>query len=122
AQKKLEAVNIAGRAAFKARHEGNAVFAGCTVFTAVTQDAHLSGANGTCPFFDLMYGVDVLKSGMHHPDGALWIRRPELRHEEHKTPVQLERVAPTLLTLLGLPLPAGFAAPLFTASPQEEAA
>jgi hypothetical protein len=101
----LVALRVSGRAAFKARQEGNAVFAGCAIFDALHTDAQLTGANGSIPFFQVMYGVETLKSGMHHPAGALWIRQPNRRHEEHRTAVRLECVAPTLLSLLGLPVP-----------------
>ena len=28
------------------------------------------------PFFDLLYQIDLVKSGEHHPDGMMWIRTP----------------------------------------------
>jgi hypothetical protein len=116
AQDALVALRVSGRTAFKARREGNAVFAGCTIFNALPEDAELLGPGGRLPFFELMYGVDTVKSGMHHPAGALWIRTPDLRHEEHPEPVALERVAPTLLTLLGLPAPPELPEPLLDAT------
>ena len=104
---RLLALHVADRRAFKARQEGNAVFAGCTLFSLIPQEAQLEAGGRSAPFFELMYGVDVLKSGMHHPAGALWIRQPGGRHQRHDEPVALEHVAPTLLSLLGLPVPAG---------------
>ncbi len=109
---RLLALHVADRRAFKARQEGNAVFAGCTLFSLIPQEAQLEAGGRSAPFFELMYGVDVLKSGMHHPAGALWIRQPGGRHQRHDEPVALERVAPTLLSLLGLPVPAGLPEPL----------
>jgi hypothetical protein len=63
-----------------------------------------------------MYGVDILKSGMHHPDGALWIREPGGRHQRYGEPVALERVAPTVLGLLGLTVPEELPEPLLGAA------
>jgi len=112
ARERLVALSVAGNSAFKARLEGDAVFAGCTLFTALPRDARLHGSAGSAPFFELMYGVDILKSGMHHPDGALWIREPGGRHQQYAEPVALERVAPTILGLLGLTVPEELPEPL----------
>ena len=48
-----------------------------------------------------------MKSGMHHPDGMLWIARPEGRSEPAAAPerVSLRRVAPTLLELMEMTPP-----------------
>ena len=43
---------------------------------------------------------------MHHPDGLLWIRAPSRRHVATPDRVSLRSVAPTLLSLLGMPKPA----------------
>ena len=58
------------------------------------------------PDFDVFYQADSLKSGIHHPDGLLWIRRPDRRHAVHAEKVPLVCVAPTVLRLLGLEPPA----------------
>ena len=42
---------------------------------------------------------------MHHPDGMLWIRRPDRAHSHHADKVPLSAVAPTLLDLLGIERP-----------------
>jgi len=103
----LCALRVAGRPAMRARSEGAEVFAGCILFDELDADARLqvSGTAKTARFFDLFYGVDTKKSGMHHPDGMLWIRTPERRHRAGGR-VPLRAVAPTLLGLLGLPKPA----------------
>jgi bisphosphoglycerate-independent phosphoglycerate mutase (AlkP superfamily) len=44
-----------------------------------------------------------MRSGKHHPDGALWIRTGTHRVVEEK--VALERVAPTVLAQFGIEIP-----------------
>jgi hypothetical protein len=56
-------------------------------------------------FSDLLYVIDVLKSGCHHPQGALWISG----NVDSKTTgaASILDVYPTILDLLGVPAPAG---------------
>jgi hypothetical protein len=53
-------------------------------------------------FAALFYPAQGAKSGMHHPDGVLWIRTPARRHRTVTRKVPLREVAPTLLALTGL--------------------
>jgi predicted AlkP superfamily phosphohydrolase/phosphomutase len=57
-------------------------------------------------FFDLFYHVDNTKSGMHHPEGLFWVRVPGESAGTQAAPVPLTDVAPTILDLLDLPIPA----------------
>lgn len=63
------------------------------------------------PFFDIFYQHGDMKSGIHNPDGMLWIRMPEKRHRLHQGKVPLASLAPTILELLSLPRPMHMAAP-----------
>jgi predicted AlkP superfamily phosphohydrolase/phosphomutase len=65
----------------------------------------VSETKATTRFFDLFYRVDGVKSGMHHPDGILWVRRPDRSHRVHEDKVALVQVAPTLLDMFSLPAP-----------------
>jgi predicted AlkP superfamily phosphohydrolase/phosphomutase len=56
-------------------------------------------------FFDLMYHVDIRKSGMHHPDGIFWVNRAANEQSVKEQRVPLEAVAPTLLGLMGIKPP-----------------
>ena len=49
------------------------------------------------PFFGMFYRITGLKSGMHHPLGMLWIRRPDKRHRIHEDRVPLTVIAPTMI-------------------------
>ncbi len=53
-------------------------------------------------FCDLVYPIEGIKSGMHHPDGMLWIRTPARRSMEVERKVSLCEIAPTLLALCGI--------------------
>jgi len=106
---RLRELRIEGRAAVVAESNGSQVFAWCPITTAVDWSARLttdadevSRADG---FFSIFFKVDGIKSGMHHPDGLFWIRRPTAGHCRVEEPVALDLVAPTLLAELGIAPP-----------------
>jgi Type I phosphodiesterase / nucleotide pyrophosphatase len=103
----LTVLRTEDRQAMLARRNGDTVLTGCKVHDQLPKRASLSGStsNGPLPFFQLFYRTEGLKSGMHHPDGILWIRRPGVKPECHPGAVPLLDVAPTILDLLGLPKP-----------------
>jgi len=88
------------------RREAN-VFSGCTIYTQLEHDVVLEGGAGgkSVPFFRLFYQVESLKSGMHHPDGILWMRIPGSRSRVQREKVSLRDVAPTLLSMFGVEPP-----------------
>jgi hypothetical protein len=73
----------------------------------VAADAHIENpaSNERWGFFDLLYQLDLVKSGRHHPDGMLWIRTPGGCHKVHEESVSLCSIAPTILSALGLASP-----------------
>jgi hypothetical protein len=103
AAKKLTEMTVNGTPVFIARREGREVFAGCGLFATLPADATMRMPDGKSePFFRYLYKVDITKSGMHHPDGILWIRTPDREHTVTDGKVSLRDVAPTLLNLIGL--------------------
>lgn len=96
-----------GQQVFNAKPSGSLLYCGCRVHVQAPPDAQIEipGAK-PLPFFELLYQIDALKSGKHHPDGILWIQRPGGQHEVHAEKVPLERVFPTLLELVGVAAPA----------------
>lgn len=114
AEQKLRALTVNGRPVMRVEPEDSTgIFTGCAIFDEIASDARIAGAKGERPFFDLFYKAETVKSGMHHPDGALWIRTPDRSHSVREGRVPLRAVAPTLLTLLGVEPPAHMsAAPL----------
>ena len=103
AEQQLSAITIDGRKAMRVHRDGNDLMAGCGIFDHVHGDPMLAvpGAEAK-KFLDLFYLADGVKSGMHHPDGILWIRGPERRHRVHEDRIPLRSVAPTVLTMFGI--------------------
>jgi hypothetical protein len=89
---------------------------GCRIWRKLEPDAvlRIDGSEETVPFFDLFYRIDLVKSGMHHPDGMLWIRHPGRSHSEHPGKVPLTAVAPMVLRMYGVDRPDYMHEPLAT--------
>lgn len=106
-QAKLGALRVGGQPAIRTRREGASVFGSCCIFRALETDAVLrvDCSDRNAPFLSLFYVSDVLKSGMHHPDGILWIRHRHKRHSVREQKVALASIAPTILEMLALPKP-----------------
>jgi hypothetical protein len=107
AETKLASIKVAQERAFYAKRDGNGVFVSCSIHHPLPNDAVLKieGSDRSMPFFDMLYSMEVGKSGMHHPDGMLWIRHASSNHKVHSERVPLLSVAPTLLNLLGVGKP-----------------
>lgn len=108
AEIQLKGLTLNGRQAMAVIRTGSQIFSGCHIYDNLPADAQLisSDTGKSINFFDLFYKIEGLKSGMHHPDGMLWIRRPDRVHSYHAEKVPLSAVAPTLLDLLGIEGPA----------------
>lgn len=108
AAEKIKAPTWQGQQAFNAKPNGSLLYCGCRIHQKLPADARLEWPAGrSAPFFELLYQVEALKSGKHHPDGIFWICRPGQRHKAHPEKVPLECVAPTVLDLLGVTVPPG---------------
>jgi len=107
AERKLAALWVGQERALVARRDGCGVFTSCSIHHAIADDSMLRVENSdrSVPFFDLFYSLEGGKSGMHHPDGILWIRHPARTHKVYQQPVPLLSVAPTILDLLGIDQP-----------------
>jgi hypothetical protein len=105
AERRLAAMRVGERPALVVRRDGAGLFCGCKIHATIPADAVVSAAGGSAPFFSLFYQVEGVKSGMHHPEGLLWIRTPERLHAVHREPLPLPQVFPMLLGLLGLSVP-----------------
>jgi hypothetical protein len=105
AQERLVALKTDdGRDVMMARRDGNDLLCGVIVLTMPAQDTKVVTPFSNEPrlFHDIFYPAQGLKSGMHHPDGILWIRLPERRHQKVERKVSLREIAPTLLELSGV--------------------
>jgi hypothetical protein len=104
-ESKLSALRYHGAPAMRVERRGANVFSGCAVSEQVPPDAVLELGGTEIPFFDVFYQLDLVKSGIHHPDGMLWIRTPARHHAVNDERVPLVSVAPTVLGMLGLDVP-----------------
>lgn len=109
ARQRIEALRTEdGRALFGfAPVEGHAdsLYFGCQISTKTDAKAVIVDgvSNRSFPFSDILYQIEAIKSGRHHPDGALWIQTGQHRKFEDK-PSILD-IMPTQLDLLGVGLP-----------------
>jgi hypothetical protein len=112
-QAKLRAIKVDDRPAMLVHRDGALVTTKCQIHEPVAPAARLVSGEGAraVPFFDLFYQIEDIRSGMHHPDGMLWIRTPGQAHRRYEEKVPLASVAPTLLQLMGLPAPSHMKAP-----------
>jgi bisphosphoglycerate-independent phosphoglycerate mutase (AlkP superfamily) len=65
---------------------------------------HRNG-NNTFRFEDLVYGTGIVKSGCHDPMGVLMIYGPGISAGVTMNDCTTLDIAPTLMTVLGLPVP-----------------
>jgi hypothetical protein len=107
AAERLRSLRVDGRQAMQVERRGTNVFSGCIIYSQLSHDAVLEGGavGKSTPFFRLFYQVESLKSGMHHPDGILWVRMPGSRPGVHPEKVSLRDVPPTVLSLFGIETP-----------------
>lgn len=102
----LNAITVNGEKAFSVSVEDTALFTGCKIRSKIPKDAVMtSPANGaSIAFYDLLYAIEGMKSGMHHPDGLLWVRDPRISRSSNPR-VALESIAPTVLEMLDVTIP-----------------
>jgi hypothetical protein len=107
AMHRLCALTVDGEQAFAATRDGARLFCGCRIIRQLPPDAVLESGEpaSRAKFFDLFHQGGGIKSGMHHPDGMLWIRLPDRSHAVAREKVELSAVAPTLLRLLDVAPP-----------------
>jgi Type I phosphodiesterase / nucleotide pyrophosphatase len=112
AESLLRSITLDGKPAFGAERTEREIKCGCRIWERVEPDAVLEVGSGgrTIPFFDLLYQIDLIKSGEHNPTGMMWVRTPERRHEVIEEQIPLESVAPTILDMYGLRVPAHMSA------------
>ncbi|MCA9769272.1 MAG: hypothetical protein KC485_10680, partial [Gemmatimonadetes bacterium] len=113
----LRTLTLDGRPMMRVRREGSDIMTGCGIFEKVAGDPTLDGEGcAAVPFLSLFYLAEGVKSGMHHPDGIFWVRRPDRRHQVFTEKVPLISVAPTLLAMQDVAVPPTMRGPILEAA------
>jgi hypothetical protein len=109
ARERLTRLRVGEAAAMFVEQRDQTLYSACSINSSVPQNAMLSmdGGGPSAPFFDHFYRVDGIKSGMHHPEGMLWIRQPDRMHRIHPQKIPLASVAPMILDMFSLTAPEG---------------
>jgi hypothetical protein len=107
AREQLARFRVDGTAAFFVEQRGASLYSGCRIRKLVPKDAVLlsDGSGPSALFYDHFYKIDGVKSGMHHPDGILWIQRPDRKHRVHPEKVPLTTIAPLILDMFSVAKP-----------------
>jgi hypothetical protein len=132
ARTRLAALHVeSGRAMFgfpDRVESGTQLYFGCQIATPTPKEAIVIDdvALRRYKFGDLVYKMDAIKSGRHHPDGALWVRTGQ--YGAHDAKVSILDFFPTMIDVFGLPMPREAARrgqsllPVLSLSAQREAA
>jgi hypothetical protein len=105
AEARLAELTVDGRPIMLAKRSGTAIFAGCTLHSAADVDRVLRRGDGSQRRLgELFYRIHTVRSGRHHPEGALWFRTGE--HHVAGGKVELVDIAPTVLAYFGVGQPA----------------
>jgi len=86
--------------------ENNGLYFGCGLHGNVAKDTVVTDrlGNKQARFGDMLYVIDAMKSGCHHPEGALWIAGG--KGVRHPGKVSILDMYPTILDMLGVRQPA----------------
>ncbi len=112
-EQRLNELRVGGRQAILVQRKDALLNVKCQLHDRQSSEAMIARADGTeAKFHQLFFELEDAKSGMHHPDGMLWVRLPGTSARRHVEKAPLAAVAPTLLTLLSLPVPEHMGAPI----------
>jgi len=117
AAEKIDSLRVDGSPLMLARRNGTQVISGALINRPPCADALIRAprSNDALKFWDHFYPLEALRSGMHDPQGVLWIRTPMRIQHRMDRKVSLLEIAPTLLALTGVD-----AAGVFQRPPMEE--
>ena len=131
AETRLRELTVDGASLMFVKRQGANLFAGCRMNDpAALERTVLNPRDGQpCRFGDLFHMVHTVRSGRHHADGVLWVRKGV--HQVVTEKVSLTDIAPTILNHFGVaqpermrgrPLGADVHPAMSVASPECEAA
>ena len=97
-----------GEMLLHARPTGEKVSIVCGIFRPIPGETKVrSPVSNETPRFDQTFHPVGLRSGRHHPEGMLWVRTPDRRHEVIERKISLREIAPTMISLCGVEPPKG---------------
>jgi hypothetical protein len=104
AQDILHSYELAGSRAFLCQPDGSSMLVQCRCTDVVAADAELLqvGTGRRVRFTDVLYSMDVVKSGCHHPDGMLWVRNVTRKHVTHPEKLSIRMISPMVLEHFGI--------------------
>ncbi|MCH9050008.1 MAG: hypothetical protein IIA72_02840 [Proteobacteria bacterium] len=82
--------------------DSGAIYFGCWLHHDVPGDAVMTHREGREPkvFYQVLYKLDAVKSGRHHPDGMFWIQAD--RHQVYGEKISILDIFPTILDFFGV--------------------
>jgi hypothetical protein len=107
AEEVLQSYRLLDGPGFWCQRTGTSMMVQCHWTKTIPDDAELvqEGSGRRVPFFKVFYSMDVLKSGFHHPDGMLWVRRPSRHHVVHSQKLPITLIAPMVFEHFGMAVP-----------------
>ena len=107
AKETLKIYRFKDRSVFHAIPSGRELSVQCSYSGAIAEDDVITvrDSSRTLRFLDVFYPMNVLKSGMHHPDGMMWVRHPSREHKVHDGKVSICAIAPAILEHFGITPP-----------------
>jgi hypothetical protein len=83
ASKILSSFIFNSRRLLEVEQKGARVFVGCDIYHAIdlNLEFHSPLSGISAPMKEFFYRMETSKSGMHHPEGMLWVRNPDKKHK-----------------------------------------
>lgn len=101
----LNRYRVGDQNAFYSERHDSDLMVQCNQTRALPPDTLITEGDRSFPFSEIFYEMGELKSGYHHPDGLLWVRRPDRQHRVFEEKVSLRSIAPAILELFEVPRP-----------------
>ena len=103
-QQVLLTYRLFGSPAFHCDRHGESLMVQCNWTAVLDADAELlqDGTGRRVRFFDVLYSMDVVKSGFHHPDGMLWVRNLNRDHVVHPEKMSIRTIPTFVLEHFGI--------------------
>jgi hypothetical protein len=97
------ALSLGEETVFGAHRTGTDIHFRCQIYDRLEGNGEIGGVparNEALYFFEVLYAVDAVKSGRHHPERVLWVHTGE--HAIHSGPASILDIAPTIYDLMGV--------------------